>query len=324
MKKILILTIALALSLAVIAGCSAVDPGDTSEAVTLETDESLAFSAYLATGLIAEMTDLNLYAPAVNLDTEEAEPTLEVETELDEVNAYFNKLKVFMDNNGVDTALQLQEQASTKEGYTHMMSFTLEDVAYTLHYSLKKGAAKEDVPADEDVTEEEVFEMNGLLIMNQVEYQLTGKNEISAQEKKMWFEATDPVNAQNKVRIEKKVEDGEQKFNVESTVNGETRRSEIKFENEGNEAKVQLKLMSGENESQYTFRRETEDGETGYKFTYRVGQTEGEVKISETETGDGYTYRYQIKEGGVEKSVEKTGKKVQNSGSDNENSQDNT
>lgn len=297
MKKIVIIVLAL---IVICAGCSLIQPQEKSNAVVLDTNESLAFSAYMASGLLSSDVTLK-NQNEILLFNGEMTDTMAIETELEDVNVYFNKLKAFM-NQGVENALQIQEKASEREGYTNMFSFTIEEKTYTVHYSMTYQNQSEK---EED--DEQEFILSGIMILDEIEYEITGASEIEEDEQKMWFETIDKENSGNKVRIERKTEEDEQKFEIETTIGGVKEMAEIKFENEEDEQKVELKLKNNGSESCYEFKREIEENnEYCYKFEYQIGNIEGEVKITETADGEGnYTYRYEIKEEGKAKSIEK-------------------
>jgi hypothetical protein len=245
---------------------------------------------------------------------------LEIETELDEVNQYFNKLKVFMDQ-GVDSVLNIEEQTSTIEGYDYMITYSIEEVTYTIYYSIvveeevelttdetTTTVTEDDDDHDEDKDEDEEikFQLNGLMVINGVNYELKGANEVEDEEQKMWFETVDSNDHNNYVRVEIKNEEGQQKFDFKNVVNGLVTQSQIKFEEEDNETKVELKLKQDGEESSYKFKKEVEDGKTTYKFEYELDGVKGEVKIREIVDSFGnVTYKYDISEKGKHKEIDK-------------------
>ena len=305
MKKLFAL--AFILMLFTLVGCdsllnvnNASDDG-TVKGYELSSSQSLGLSTYLASGLLQEtdtvqtVASLNNYAPSF-LSTE---ATFQIDSELDEVNFYFNKLKVFLDQ-GLEQAINLEETESTREGYDYQVNYTIDDEAYVIYYAFVNEVDVED--EDDDEIE---FELSGLMIIDGIEYELIGANEIEEDEAKMWFKTVDN-NSGNYVYIEIEEEDGEQKFETETVINGVMKKSEFKFEKEDDETKVELKLNNNGQESEFEFKREMEDEGLVYKFEYKMGNTEGEVKITEEVDEQGKkTYRYEIEEEGKKKEVKK-------------------
>ncbi|ERJ13191.1 hypothetical protein [Haloplasma contractile] len=368
MKKIISLSIFTLIF--VLAGCSSSSDlnstqheGDSTQASELNSDQSLAFSTYLASGFLSGTSDDSVqnmsYTSRTNgirflttTDDQTTDDSFQIDTELDEVNIYFNKLKVFMEQ-GLDSAINIEETTSTRAEYDHQVTYTIDDVSYVIYYSYVESLSNEDSTNDDGDTttttdgaenmsatteedeededkddvdrddedkddddrddedkdeedEEQEFKLVGLMVIDNVEYELVGANEIEEDETKMWFETIDTNDTGNYVHVEIKEEDGEQKFEIETVIDGVEKISEIKFEQEDNETKVELKIESGDTESSYEFKKEVEDGETVYKFEYEIGETEGEVKIYEIVDADGnISYKYEIEEEGKSKEVER-------------------
>lgn len=320
MKKIFSLIFILSFGLLV--GCTTSENTPINQTVSLSSDQSLVLSTYLASGLMPSSTNDTTNLSAVYesqykmslLSTNEN--TLEIESELDEVNIYFDKLKVFMDE-GIESVLNISEQTSTMEGYDTEITYAIEDVTYTIYYSFIDELTEKDVVPtsnntdneDDDeveLDEEQEFKLEGLMIIDGIEYQLTGANEIEDDEQKMWFKTIDTNNTGNEVKVVIKNENEEQKFEINTKIDGVEKMSKIKFEKEDNETKVELKFQNGDQESSYKFKKEIEDDKTVYKFEYEVDGVDGEVKIFEiTDELGNVTYKYQIDEDGKTKDIEK-------------------
>ena len=113
-------------------------------------------------------------------------------------------------------------------------------------------------------------------------------------------------NSANYVYVEIEQEADEQEFIIETMINGVKSKTKLEFETEDNETKVSLKLVNDGKESNYKFQKEVEDGITFYKFTYRIGDVKGSVKVIELTDAEGnVTYVYKIKENGKDKEIEK-------------------
>jgi hypothetical protein len=334
MKKILSVTILLLAF--VLGGCTsnqatinnATSP-NRENFVNLSNEQSLALSTYLASGLLTTSNansnmsyNLNSSYKLAYLTASTEEVELAIETELDDVNVYFNQLKALIDS-GIESALTINEQVSTIEGYDTQITYSIEDVTYTIYYTFveelpadtdedvvntsSSEATEEEDDDDEDKDEDEQeFKLVGLMVIDGVSYELIGSNEMEGSESKMWFETTDVNNTGNFVKVEIKNENNEQKFELHSLIDGNEQIAEIKFESEENETKAELELTKNGVESSYEFKKEVEDGETVYKFEYEIDGVEGEVKIIETLDENGnVVYTYKIKEEGKEKEIDK-------------------
>jgi hypothetical protein len=161
----------------------------------------------------------------------------------------------------------------------------------------------------DEIDDEQFFEINGLIVIDGVEFILEGAREIEDDEVKTWFKTQDFSRSGDYVHVISKVEDDEQKFDIRTSVNGVETRTRIKFEQDDEETKVDLRVENGETESRYQFKKETEDGVTFYKFQYEIGNVKGQVKVFETtdELGN-VTYTYKVQENGKQKDIERGGR----------------
>jgi len=327
MRKIIPIFILMFLLL--IVGCNQIESvvttteNDTNP-ITLDDNQSLAFATYLSSGILnSSSNEINVnnfnsigFNP-VFLSTEDE--VLEVETDLNEVNVYFDKLKVFMDN-GVDSALTIQDEDSTNVDYDKQVTYTIDGVVYTIYYSF---LSVDEVTTEETTVEEELenhFNIIGLMIIDEVEFDLEGYSIVEDNEEKMVFNTVERENTNNYVRIKIKNDEGMQRFDLVSMIDGVENRTDVKFIQEDNATKVQLRLYNGEIMSSYLFKKIVEDDKTLYMLNYHVGDTQGVIKIFVTVDELGETvYRYQINEGGKSKQIEK-GKNDRKNSSGNDNS----
>ncbi len=338
----------------VLAGCTSFKgiSENINQEIELSGSQSLGFSTFLASGFLDTTPDIEGMAlnekNNVNVvfltSTTETSDGFQIDSEIEEVNIYFNKLKVFMEK-GYDSAIDVKQSASTKEGYDFEVTYTVDDVSYVIYYSFVDDLTDdtdttnlnnmssttennneddddndEDVDKEEDDDKDEVdlddkeeFKLRGLLIIDGVEYELVGANEIEENETKTWFKTADFNKKENYVRVQIKEESGTQKFEIETRIDGVENKSQIKFHEEDDETKVELRLKSDEEESVYNFKKEIEDGKTMYKFEYKIGEVKGNVKIYEIvdELGN-VTYQYKIEENGKRKEIERKEKGHEN------------
>lgn len=307
------------------------------EAMTLSSKESMSLSTYLGASFLQTSSVETVSTRDVRLRRWAESNTLTLESELEEVNAYFDKLKVFMDQ-GVDNVFNVTETVSTREGYDYEVTYNVDGLTYTIYYSIivdevlppveetpTDDVVTEDPITDEVVTEdpvtdevdddideiddEQLFRINGLIVIDGVEFKLEGAREVEDDEVKTWFKTENFNRSGDYVHVISKVEDNEQKFDIRTSVNGVETRTRIKFEVEDDETKIDLTINNGDNESRYQFKKEVEDGQTFYKFQYRIGDVKGQVKVLETVDVDGnVTYKYQVQENGRNKDITRGGR----------------
>lgn len=330
-KKLLVGVIG-ALSILTLASCAQEQTNEV-QSVSLSSKESMSFSTYLGTSFLAAGMNQTVSTKEVRLSRWTQSDALTLESEIDEVNEYFDKLKVFMDH-GVDNVLNVTEVPSTREGYDFEVTYNIDGLTYTIYYSMvteevlpeeavtteetdpvveendDDAVVEEDDDDDiDEIDDEQFFEINGLIVIDGVEFILEGAREIEDDEVKTWFKTQDFNRSGDYVHVISKVEDDEQKFDIRTSVNGVETRTRIKFEQDDEETEVDLRVENGETESRYKFKKETEDGVTFYKFQYEIGNVKGQVKVFETidELGN-VTYTYKVQENGKQKDIERGGR----------------
>lgn len=321
MKKVLLLVATLVAAFT-LSACTNSDENVTQGEFTSE--DALVSMSYLSTGIL-DTTSHSIQASSGGirlsslLETQEA-PETEIETEIDEVNVYLDKLKGFIEN-GPDGLGNVSKVESDDEAYQFKLVIVVEELEYVLYYNI------------DELTEE----ISGVFVIGEVEYTivveentLDDKDELECNpdidndcddidedndleddiegqeetEEKMVLVASNGFDT-IKITYKREVEEDEEvvKFKLEKNIDGVESEVEIKIVTEEDEYKVVIK--DGENE--YSFKVEEEDGETMYKLQYEVNGVKGQVKIKvriDEETGEEY-YAYQIIEMGKNRSVEK-------------------
>lgn len=285
MKKIFIIVSILITTILV--GCDLIttDTSDTNlsnNQVALDTNSTLALSTYLADGLLKTsnpklmrnnqfgnyvVTNLST-STEVTDTTEPNQSTFTFESEIDEVNFYFDKLKVFM-NEGLEDALVVSEQASSLPEFENELTYTIEGVTYNIYYNLIQTSEDNE---DEDEIE---FELTGILVIDGVTYDIIGEKEIEDDEEEFWFK-TATKDKDNYVKVEIETESDEVEYKIEKKVDGVVEKVSLKFEEEDNETKVKLKLQQDKLASSYEFKKEVENNETIYKFKYDIAGVKGQ------------------------------------------------
>lgn len=287
MKKI-----ALALSLllmVLLVGCDQVEKQINQEHAPLGIRESMILSVHMASDLLALGS---IDAPITMVYPTETTQTLQIESELPIVHHYFKKLKPVLDE-GLNDLLSLDEAPSTFEDYEYQVTYSFGGVTYLIYYNLIQEDAQHTSLFDKNVSEQ-MFKLDGLLVVHDVNYKLIGEKTIEEDEEEFWFEASDPSNNENRVRIDIENEENENEFKIQASINGIPSQSKISFEQEDDEIDIELLLKVNNQERVYQFEREIEGT---YELDYKINTTDGEaiITVLTDETG-AITYRYEIEE----------------------------
>ncbi len=318
MKKFLFVLLG-ALGFMSFTACNAL-PGQNDVLAT--NSEIYAFSAISSASLLGNTQTATPVVKTLS-DTEE---TL-IEQEVEDINKYLNMIEQFL---GSNNGFSIESQTSDRVEYANKIVFTSVDllgnqVVHILYYNevlatetamvddLEEEITEEDTEVDtEDETEvedeeedESEFEdqettLSGILVMNDLEYSVTGKKEIEDNEEKI--EIVSAIDSLNYVKVVSKLEDNERKYFYEVVEEGVvTTSSKLKIEEEDNETKVNLEYVQGTTSGSFEFKRELEDGEDIIKIQYEINDgvtvEQGEVKIlviTDPLTGD-TTYQYKVK-----------------------------
>jgi hypothetical protein len=152
---------------------------------------------------------------------------------------------------------------------------------------------------DDEQDDKIVTELEGLLIVNGIEYTLLGRKEVKVDETEYKFIAL--IDELNFIRISFETEDDEQKFKFVQVTDGViVNRTSIKVETEGGESKVMLVYQTETLEARYSFKyADNEDYDLFIKYEIDQAGSEierGMIKITilEDELTGETTYSYQI------------------------------
>lgn len=332
MKKLLIFIITLGF-VVTLSACTTAELNNLKDMIkndVLSSKESLATLSYLSGSFVdVDNNESVASSPRPLANTEETE----IETELDQVNVYMDRLKEFMEN-GTDTFGSAVEEVSDNPLYAFKISFTVNEETYFIYYNV-------------DVS---TLEISGILVIGDVEYvievsnSLLDKSELENDEEDVDTEDEDEdledldldseeseqkmvltaYNGNNFVQVTYKVEtddeETETKFELKSNIDGVERKVFMKISVEEDEFKIKIE----EDGNEFTFKSEVEDDEAVYKLKYKVNDVEGEVKIIEKVNDLGETvYEYNIKEGNKSSKVEKVEPDYHNDNDDDDEEEEN-
>ncbi|MFU8792941.1 MAG: hypothetical protein ACNA7K_02860 [Acholeplasmataceae bacterium] len=192
------------------------------------------------------------------------------------IEPYIELVEQFLgSNDGLDVSIL----ESPLEDYELMMTFSTnglkgETQTYVIHYNMTLTEEEDD---------ESEFSLEGIMIMNDVTYFLTGEREVEADEESIEFIAK--LDDDNYVESEYKVESDEIEFEIKVVLNGEiVSETKIEIEYEEDETKIELEFLSGDATGTYEFTYELEDGEPVLKIEFDVEidgiHTKGEIVVS--------------------------------------------
>ena len=172
-----------------------------------------------------------------------------------------------------DTGLNVITTDSTLPDYQYMMIFETKNLlnkisTYEMHYNLI-------LESQDD--EESEYQLSGILIQGQKEYQVIGEKEIEDDEEKLEFRAY--LDETSYVESFYEIENDEQKFSYKVYQYGQLiSESEFKIEYEDDEIKIELVFTEGSNSGKFEFEYVTEDEENMIKIKF--DSTIDEIEIS--------------------------------------------
>lgn len=333
-QKIVVLIVAVMLLLSFLTACEGADNQNNYNSnlnrvntYYMDINQTLAFTAYMSGDLLERHNHNAILSPfyAVHvIDIEDNQP-MEIEEEMEQINFYFNKLKLFLDA-GRSEPFNFDENSSDRVEYDNMLKFNVYGRDYSIYYNylnLQENVRRtpynnrtetdlnDNFYDDRDLygenierREQKEFQLSGIIVIDEIEYDLKGANEIEGDEQKLWLETTYNDNTDDFIRMERRTEDNEQKYHFKSFIDNQISESRIELENNDSEEKIEMYLISGEDESKYEFKKEIENGIRVYKFEYRINNVEGQGQITEGTDGNGNTvYRYSIRENGRNKDI---------------------
>lgn len=321
MKKIGLTAVMMFLLITGLVGCNL-----SNQAITYTENDVYSLSIVSIGEVLAQSQATQVSS---SMETTDEPVTEDPITDTDPVlEKYLLMVETFLNSSAPLTVIQ---QASDRVEFQYMSIYQAKDalgniVDYTVYYN-----EVEIVPEVEDETEDEtddaqapnerrsrgghnhdhddlfddeqddeiVTELEGLLIVNGIEYTLLGRKEVENDETEYKFIAL--IDELNFIRISFESEDDEQKFKFVQMIDGViVNRTSIKVENEDGESKVMLVYQTETLEARYSFKyADNEDYDLFIKYEIDQAGSEierGMIKITilvDEVTGE-TTYSYQI------------------------------
>lgn len=320
MKKIftiLVLTAALALSVAGLAGCdfdgirNVADPGE------LQSDEQIfGFSAASAATVISAMNGGAAAETAAAKKLALANGEVTDEALIGELNGYMMLVESLLSEGGFG----FKTSVSDTEGYDRMMSVTYRDmtgntIEYVMYYN--ETVISERTERDDDIFEDEetetVSRIDGIIRIDGADYPMEGVSEASTEgdETETEHRLTVTISGSSYLRVEQSAEsergEDEQEYAYSLYENGAlTERSAFEYERENDETEIRLEQRVRGEDGRYTsnvfyFDKETVRGKE--VILIRVGDRNASAAytVSIRDNGDGTSdYVYSHAEGSLE------------------------
>ena len=308
MKKLLVFFVSF-LALFAVVGCTT----QSSQAVDKlgSTDEVYGFEALTSINLLDSMVPSEAAPIKANTFTyayaKLGYEEVITEEEINEINKYLGIMEQMLSD---DKPITIVDETSDRPEYMNKMVISTKDLnlnvhTYVLYYNEvaladTELADTEVVEEDEDNKPEEQNEietsLEGIMVVGENEYTVSGKKEIENDELKVQF--TSKIDDNNWVKVTQKTENEESKFEYTISENAVVSKTKMKFEEEDNETKLKLQLEQGEINSEYEFKMEEEDGKKIIKIEIQNDTTNLEAKVYvvvDPVTGE-TTYEYKIKD----------------------------
>ncbi len=253
--------IALFVLLTVLTACQTPGTVETPSASFDSNEDVLSFQALAAASLMTEDELVLLEAKKIRLLSETEEDMEEEDFLTATIEPYIKLVEAYLSSN---EGLAVIVETSDLEGFESMMRFEVrgllgETEQYVMHYNM--------VLVDEDDDESE-FTMDGIMVVDGVEYVLTGKREVEEGEEEIEFIAK--LDDDNYVESKYEVESEETEFEIIVVRNGETiSETKVEIAFDGEETSVELEFLDGQSKGKYEFEFENEDGQDILKSKIR-------------------------------------------------------
>ncbi len=309
MKKILSVFALIAVAITLI-GCSTIEDALSQQGNIFDDKESVIGFSALSTVMTLHnnVDDVTMYQQSrpINLSATTQDDTFSILSEIDELTPYLDLVSTFMSNG---SGFDVEVQASEMEGYEHQMVMSTinmegEVISYTMYYN----ETFEDF--DDEDFDPEAYDsvLEGIMIIEDVTYTLTGEREVDEGEESL--ELVAKLDDENYVTLNYEIENDEgeheTEFVYEMFVNNQlVKRIEIEFEQDAEETELSIKFIRGTRESEYEFEVEIDGNKRYIEIEYKIvedGNTieEGEAEVSifhNPETGE-TVVRYEVKTNG--------------------------
>ncbi len=306
MKK-LFLSFTLVLTVLGLSACSQLQNIATDYKFTTDS-QVLSFSA-ISTSSLLDSTVLQPVAQTIpgisQLSTSDSNVTI------DQIQPYLSMFETLLSN---DNGISVTTAPSDNPDYQTMNTFTVVDmlgnpITYVMYFNTtvlpsdsstdpsstdpastdpsstdpaSTDPASTDPSSTDQTTTEQAYQIDGILVIGDVQYQFTGQMVTQNGEEKITFKSYTDEN--NYVLSKYQTEDNEKKFSITVVENGVVvNSSKVKVEVEDSEMMMKLQYVEGTNTSTYMFKSQTENGMNILAIKYETNidgvQASGKITV---------------------------------------------
>ena len=317
MKKALIFIVTLGF-IVTLSACTTADLNNLNNLLqtdVLSSSESLSTLAYLSGSLLDIETTSDGVASNNLVKLSDTDET-EIETELDLVNEYMDRLKEFMDN-GTASFGNVSQQLSDNPDYQFMLTFTVNEEVFNIYYNV-------------DIVTQEI---SGIMLIGDVEYVIEVSNTLSDSHELDDEDESNDIDQEDNGDIDQEdngdinqedpssaaddtvdsesaaTKTDDEKENDDDTVDTEDEDHDD-LDSEDTEEKMVLTAYNGEDYVKVIYKVETSVDETETKFTLisniagverevfmKISVEDNEYKITIEENGDKFTFKKEVEDG---------------------------
>lgn len=309
MKKLFVIA-TLFIGIITLAACSQTG-SQTSDGPTLETKEDvIGFTA--ATSIMA-LNNTQTVDPLLNVDNHTTDDPYDFLNNIEAVEQFMPIINAFLSSDAA--AFDVAVVESDLPEYDNLMVISMLDFnGETLNYEFYYN---ETMLSEDDEDDDEAYEesaIDGIMIIDNQTYQLSGVRESEAGEEYLEMQAT--IDELNFVTIEYGAEqegtESATEFYYDVIENGVNIQSiEFELENENEESALSLIFVEGSRESEFSFELENEDGMRTLEIEFLIEEDgslvdEGEIEAEITfdETTQKYIITYTVTRGDEEEIYE--------------------
>ena len=197
-----------------------------------QSEQVYAFEAITSAGLLHSLNN--------NQDVLAVKKAKADETLVNQIKDYLPSVEAALTNQSLMTSSEVV--ASDRNEYATKVIITYTDIAFinqtmTMYYN-ETAIPDDDFDDDWDDQFEEEYVINGLIIIDDVEYQMFGKKELDQDEYEVSF--TYQIDENNYIKVEQEIENDESEFNY-TVIQNRRKVYEYSLEVEDNSVELEVK-----------------------------------------------------------------------------------
>lgn len=203
-------------------------------------EDVFAYSAFSGTALLSNSMQATTSLAKSEVSSEQ----------IDKINNYIDIFDNLVNGNGLKQETVANTDEEYKE-YETKMTVSYQDTSYVAYYN--------ETPVDEkfDDFDEVETKLDGIMLMNDVTYKISGTKEVEGDEIETTIKSY--IDQNNWVVVEQSIENGEQEFEYHSKVNGVEEYSSVEIEmDKKNQVEVELQFAEDDDHALiYEFKKVT-------------------------------------------------------------------